>query len=105
SSAIVRAAPGPRRRPLPAALPIYVEFPPQLHEMWRVHPQVLPHYAKHLDTGEPMPAELVAALVDSERFGQGFDTIEYLAAAMLDLSWHSLEAVEHITAVISFHSE
>src|SRR5699024_2798270 len=83
----------------------YVEFPSQLNEMWRFHPQVLPHYAKHIDTGEPMPAELVAALVDSERFGQGFDTIEYLAAAMLDLSWHSLEAGEHITDVLSFESE
>ena len=83
----------------------YVEFPSQLNEMWRFHPQVLPHYAKHIDTGEPMPAELVTALVDSERFGQGFDTIEYLAAAMLDLSWHSLEAGEHITDVLSFESE
>src|SRR5699024_11706033 len=83
----------------------YVEFPSQLNELWRFRPQVLPHYAKHIDTGEPMPAELVAALVDSERFGQGFDTIEYLAAAMLDLSWHSLEAGEHITDVLSFESE
>ncbi|WP_209372980.1 M3 family metallopeptidase [Brevibacterium renqingii] len=83
----------------------YVEFPSQLNEMWRFHPQVLPHFAKHVDTGEPMPAELVDALIASERFGQGFDTIEYLAAAMLDLSWHSLEAGEHITDVLSFESE
>jgi peptidyl-dipeptidase Dcp len=83
----------------------YVEFPSQLNEMWRFHPQVLPHFAKHVDTGEPMPAELVDALIASEKFGQGFDTIEYLAAAMLDLSWHSLEAGEHITDVLSFESE
>lgn len=83
----------------------YVEFPSQLNEMWRFHPQVLPHFAKHVDTGEPMPAELVDALVASEKFGQGFDTIEYLAAAMLDLSWHSIEAGEHITEVLSFESE
>ena len=83
----------------------YVEFPSQLNEMWRFHPQVLPHFAKHVDTGEPMPAELVDALIASEKFGQGFDTIEYLAAAMLDLSWHSLEAGEHITEVLSFESE
>jgi peptidyl-dipeptidase Dcp len=83
----------------------YVEFPSQLNEMWRFHPQVLPHFAKHVDTGEPMPAELVEALIASEKFGQGFDTIEYLAAAMLDLSWHSLEAGEHITDVLSFESE
>ncbi|GAA1870364.1 M3 family metallopeptidase [Brevibacterium marinum] len=83
----------------------YVEFPSQLNEMWRFHPQVLPHYAKHIDTGEPMPAELVTALIESEKFGQGFNTTEYLAAAMLDLSWHSLEAGEHITDVLSFESE
>ena len=83
----------------------YVEFPSQLNEMWRFHPQVLPHYAKHIDTGEPMPESLVTSLIDSEKFGQGFDTIEYLAAAMLDLSWHSLEAGEHITDVLSFESE
>lgn len=83
----------------------YVEFPSQLNEMWRFHPQVLPHYAKHVETGEPMPESLVTALIDSEKFGQGFDTTEYLAAAMLDLSWHSLEAGEHITDVLSFESE
>ncbi|KAB1948318.1 M3 family metallopeptidase [Brevibacterium linens] len=83
----------------------YVEFPSQLNEMWRFHPQVLPHFAKHVDTGQPMPAELVDALIASEKFGQGFDTIEYLAAAMLDLSWHSLEGGEHITEVLSFESE
>ena len=83
----------------------YVEFPSQFNEMWRFHPQVLPHYAKHVDTGEPMPQDLVQALIDSEAFGQGFSTIEYLAAAMLDLSWHSLEAGEHITDVLSFESE
>lgn len=52
-----------------------------------------------------MPESLVTALIDSEKFGQGFDTTEYLAAAMLDLSWHSLEAGEHITDVLSFESE
>src|SRR5699024_700177 len=77
----------------------------QLNEMWRFHPQALPHYAKHIDTGEPMPAELVTALVDSERFGQGFDTIEYLAPAMLDLPWHPPEAGGHIPDVLSFESE
>lgn len=83
----------------------YVEFPSQLNEMWRFHPQVLPHFATHVETGQPMPAELIEALIASEKFGQGFDTIEYLAAAMLDLSWHSLEAGEHITDVLSFESE
>ncbi len=48
---------------------------------------------------------MVDALLAAESFGQGFSTIEYLAAAMLDLSWHSLEAGEHITDVLSFESE
>ncbi|WP_309132160.1 M3 family metallopeptidase [Brevibacterium sp.] len=83
----------------------YVEFPSQLNEMWRFHPQVLPHYARHVETGEPMPSDMVSKLIASESFGQGFSTIEYLAAAMLDLSWHSLEAGEHIADVLSFESE
>jgi peptidyl-dipeptidase Dcp len=48
----------------------YVEFPSQLNEMWRFHPQVLPHFAKHVDTGEPMPAELVDALIARRSSGR-----------------------------------
>ena len=83
----------------------FVEFPSQFNEMWMFHPQVLPNYAAHVTTGEGMPAELVERLQQSEAFGQGFGTVEYLAAALLDLGWHSLEPGEQVDAVLSFESE
>ncbi|MGX6452010.1 M3 family metallopeptidase [Brevibacterium paucivorans] len=83
----------------------YVEFPSQLNEMWALHPQVLPHYAVHVHTGEPIPDELVERIKKSQAFGQGFATVEYLAAALLDLSWHSLEPGEQVESVLDFESD
>ena len=83
----------------------YVEFPSQLNEMWALHPQVLPHYAVHIHTGEPIPDELVERIEKSQAFGQGFATVEYLAAALLDLSWHSLEPGEQVESVLDFESD
>ncbi|GAA2095983.1 M3 family metallopeptidase [Brevibacterium salitolerans] len=83
----------------------YVEFPSQQFEMWALHSQVLPGYAVHWQTGEPMPQDLVERLRDSQTFGQGFATLEYLAAAMLDLSWHSLEGGEVVEDVLTFEAE
>ncbi|WP_245579940.1 M3 family metallopeptidase [Brevibacterium album] len=83
----------------------YVEFPSQQFEMWALHPQVLPGYARHWETGAPISAELVQRLRDAQTFGQGFATLEYLAAAMLDLSWHSLEDGEVIEDVLAFEAE
>ncbi|WP_375384176.1 M3 family metallopeptidase [uncultured Microbacterium sp.] len=70
----------------------FVEFPSQVNEMWIYWPQVLANYAKHVDTGEPLPAEVLAKLEASEVFNQGFATSEYLAASWLDQAWHSLGA-------------
>src|SRR5690606_29384896 len=72
----------------------FVEFPSQVNEMWIFWPDVLANYAKHIDTGEPLPADVVDRLRDSETFNQGFATSEYLAAAWLDQAWHSLTAEE-----------
>jgi peptidyl-dipeptidase Dcp len=72
----------------------FVEFPSQVNEMWLMWPSVLEHYAVHHETGEPMPTELVAKLTAAEGFNQGFETSEYLAAALLDQAWHSLSAEE-----------
>lgn len=72
----------------------FVEFPSQVNEMWLMWPSVLEHYAVHYATGEPMPTELVAKLTAAEGFNQGFETSEYLAAALLDQAWHSLSAEE-----------
>ncbi|QGG96715.1 M3 family metallopeptidase [Actinomarinicola tropica] len=68
----------------------FVEFPSQVNEMWATHPEVLPHYARHHETGEPMPRELVDKMAEAERFGQGFATLEYLKAALLDWTWHTI---------------
>ncbi|AXI77622.1 M3 family metallopeptidase [Peterkaempfera bronchialis] len=70
----------------------FVEYPSQVNEMWAVWPEVLANYARHHETGEPMPAELVERMHAAERFGQGFLTVEYLAAALLDWAWHTLPA-------------
>ena len=72
----------------------YVEFPSQINENWTVDPTVLRHYARHVDTQEPIPDTLVNAIHASRQFGQGFATSEYLAAAVIDLAWHSLSAAE-----------
>lgn len=72
----------------------YVEFPSQINENWAVDPTVLRHYARHVDTQAPIPDTLVNAIHASRQFGQGFATSEYLAAAVIDLAWHSLSAAE-----------
>ncbi|MEY9966515.1 peptidyl-dipeptidase Dcp [Streptacidiphilus sp. MAP12-16] len=70
----------------------FVEYPSQVNEMWADWPLVLANYARHHVTGEPMPAELVTRMKQAESFGQGFRTVEYLAAALLDWAWHTLPA-------------
>ena len=70
----------------------FVEFPSQVNEMWSLWPEVLGRYARHHETGEPMPADLVTRMKEAARFGQGFATVEYLAATLLDWAWHTLPA-------------
>jgi peptidyl-dipeptidase Dcp len=70
----------------------FVEFPSQVNEMWRFDPEVLANYARHRETGEPLPPEVVAGIHASETFNEGFATSEYLAAALLDQAWHGIEA-------------
>lgn len=66
----------------------YVEFPSQLLERWLAVPEVLNRYAVHFQTGEPMPAALVEKILRAEQFNQGFDTVEYLASALIDMKLH-----------------
>lgn len=66
----------------------FVEFPSTFDEDWAIHPEVLANYAYHYETGEPIPDELLKKVLDAKDFNQGFDTQEYLSAAMLDLEWH-----------------
>lgn len=82
----------------------FVEFPSQVNEMWMLWPEVLANYAVHHETGEPMPQELVDKLHASEQFNEGFQTSEYLAAALLDQAWHSITADDTITDVADFEA-
>jgi peptidyl-dipeptidase Dcp len=68
----------------------FVEFPSQFNEHWASYPAVFDHYAKHYRTGAPMPAELAAKIKKSKTFNQGFALTEVLAAAELDMQWHTL---------------
>ncbi len=74
----------------------FVEFPSQVNEMWADWPEILANYAKHYQTGEPMPQELLDKVLASSQFNQGFATTEYLGAAMLDQSWHQITAIDEI---------
>jgi len=68
----------------------FVEFPSQINEHWASHEAVFASYARHWETGEPMPAELREKMVQAATFNKGYDMTELLAAALLDLQWHSL---------------
>lgn len=83
----------------------FVEFPSQANEDWSIDPQVLANYAKHYKTGEPIPAELLAKVLKSHTFNQGFGTVEYLAAALLDMEWHSITSDTEITDVATFEKQ
>ncbi|MBS3797686.1 M3 family metallopeptidase [Pseudoalteromonas sp. BDTF-M6] len=80
----------------------FVEFPSQANEDWNIEPSVLANYAKHYQTGEPIPQELLNKLLESHTFNQGFDTTEYLAAALLDMEWHSIAPGTQIDDVAAF---
>jgi len=68
----------------------FVEFPSQFNEHWALYPAVFDHYAKHYKTGAPMPAELVAKIRKAANFNQGYKLTELVAAAELDMQWHTL---------------
>jgi len=68
----------------------YVEFPSQFNENWATHPTVFHHYAKHYQSGEPIPAELAEKIKKSIKFNQGYAFTEVVAAAELDMQWHTL---------------
>jgi len=67
----------------------FVEYPSQVNENWLLTPYILNTYAKHVDTGEPIPAELVKKIEDSSKFNEGFATVEYLSSAIVDMKLHN----------------
>ncbi|SDS55466.1 M3 family metallopeptidase [Agrococcus carbonis] len=83
----------------------FVEFPSQVNEMWMLWPGIVDHYAKHIETGEPLPADVIERLQASESFNQGHDTSEYLAAALLDQAWHARTAGDEVTDVAAFERD
>ena len=83
----------------------YVEFPSQVNEMWMAWPEVLANYAKHYQTGEPMPKELLDKVQASAQFNEGFRTTEYLAASLLDQAWHQLSPSQIPTDVLAFEAQ
>ena len=81
----------------------FVEFPSQVNEVWLRDPAILARYARHHVTGDPLPDELRAWLVDqAPAFGEGFATTEYLAAALLEMAWHRLAPDEEVADVEAF---
>ncbi len=83
----------------------FVEFPSQFNEHWATYPTVFAHYAKHYKTGAPMPAELAAKIKKAETFNQGYALTEVLAAAELDMQWHTLPAGTPLQTPDSFETE
>ncbi len=74
----------------------FVELPSQIMENWGEHPEVLKTYAKHYETGEPIPDELLQKLDASSKFNMGFVTTEYLAASILDMDYHTITEVKEL---------
>ncbi len=82
----------------------FVEYPSQVNEMWATWPEVLKNYAKHCQTGKPMPQELVDKIKAADKFNQGFQTTEYLAATLLDQAWHQLKPSEVPNDCLAFEA-
>ena len=83
----------------------FVEFPSQFNENWALDPKVLPHYAVHYQTGQVIPADLVAKIKSARTFNQGYENGEVLEAARLDLDWHSLPATAPRQDVDKFEAQ
>jgi peptidyl-dipeptidase Dcp len=83
----------------------FVEFPSQFNEHWASDPEIFSHYARHYQTGAPMPADLVAKIKKAKTFNQGYMLTELLAAAELDMQWHMLPASAPIEDPDAFETQ
>jgi peptidyl-dipeptidase Dcp len=70
----------------------FVELPSQLYEHWQEQPQVLQQFARHYQTGEPLPADLLQRFMAARKFNQGFATVEFVSSALIDLEFHTQPA-------------
>ncbi|MBL8313447.1 MAG: M3 family metallopeptidase [Rubrivivax sp.] len=83
----------------------FVELPSQLFEHWITEPEVLQRHARHWQTGQPMPAELMARLQRARQFNQGYETVRYTASALVDLAVHSLPDAEPPADLCRFEAD
>ena len=83
----------------------FVELPSQINEHWAFEPEVLNVYAKHYATGEIIPMELVKKIQESAKYGQGFATVEYVAASLSDMDLHVLTEIPADLNVMDFESK
>ena len=83
----------------------FVELPSQIMENWASEPEVLKMYARHYETDEPMPDELIEKIRKARHFNQGFATTEYLAASFLDMDWHTLTESDPDKDTLAFENE
>jgi peptidyl-dipeptidase Dcp len=83
----------------------FVEFPSQFNENWASYPEVFSHFAKHYQTGAPMPEALVAKVKKASKFNQGYALTEIVAAAELDMQWHTLPPDASLQKVDDFEVE
>ena len=83
----------------------FVEFPSQVNEMWITWPEVMDNYAIHYETGEKLPKEWIENLKAAATFNEGHATTSYMAAAILDLAWHSLESDAEVSDVEAFEAK
>jgi peptidyl-dipeptidase Dcp len=83
----------------------FVEFPSTFEEDWAIQPEILANYARHYQTGEPIPKNLLDKAIAAKKFNKGFETLEYLAAALLDLEWHMLTSEQVPADVELFEAE
>lgn len=83
----------------------FVEFPSQINEHWASHPQVFAHYARHYQTGEPMPEALREKMLTATQFNKGYDMTELLSAALLDMNWHGISAQQNVGSLDAFEME
>jgi len=83
----------------------FVEYPSQVNEMWALWPEVLSHYARHVETGEPLAQEAVDAMEAAALWGEGFATVEYLGATLLDQAWHRITPDTEVTDAQAFEAD
>lgn len=83
----------------------FVEYPSQVNEMWMLWPEVVANFARHHETGEPLPSEALGRIDAASTWGEGFGTTEYLGAALLDLAWHELSPGERVSDPLKFEAE